>query len=207
MIGKFEKIYINKYKKCRGRPCVYPIIELIKYKNKKHKGDIMHKINKRKSIRLKEYDYSQNGAYFITICTKDRKNVLSNINTNVSEGWASTNLTKIGKLVNDIIIELKDNLNIEINYYVIMPNHIHMIIEIDKNKRVNTRYTSTLPNIICYLKSKTTVKYNKESNISNKKLWQRNYYEHIIRDEKEMEEIIKYIINNPINWDKDVLNM
>lgn len=164
-------------------------------------------INKRKSIRLKEYDYSQNSAYFITICTKDRKNVLSNINTNVSEGCASTNLTKIGKLVNDIIIELKDNLNIEINYYVIMPNHIHMIIEIDKNKRVNTRHTSTLPNVICYLKSKTTVKYNKESNISNKKLWQRNYYEHIIRDEKEMEEIIKYIINNPINWDKDSLNV
>lgn len=164
-------------------------------------------INKRKSIRLKEYDYSQNGAYFITICTKDRKNVLSNINTNVSEGCTSTNLTKIGKLVNDIIIELKDNLNIEINYYVIMPNHIHMIIEIDKDKRVDTRYTSTLPNIICYLKSKTTVKYNKESNVSNKKLWQRNYYEHIIRDEKEMEEIIKYIINNPINWDKDSLNM
>lgn len=92
-------------------------------------------INKRKSIRLKEYDYSQNGSYFITICTKDRKNVLSNININVREGCASTNLTKIGKLVNDIIIELKDNLNIEINYYVIMPNHIHMIIEIDKDKR------------------------------------------------------------------------
>lgn len=170
----------------------------------------MKKINKRKSIRLKEYDYSQSGAYFITICTKDRINILSNINKNVGVNLVYTHLTPIGELVNKTIIELKNNFNIEINYYVIMPNHIHMIIEIYENKKADTRTVLTLSNIICYLKSKTTVnylKYNKENKLHNKKLWQRNYYEHIIRDKKEMEEIIKYIINNPINWDKDSLNM
>lgn len=170
----------------------------------------MKKINKRKSTRLKEYDYSQNGAYFITICTKDRQKILSNINKDVGAGLASAHLTQIGKIVNDTIIELKNKYDIEINYYVVMPNHIHMIIEIRNLKRADTRPAHTLSKIICAFKSISALKYlkySKEKNVYNKKLWQRNYYEHIIRDEKEMEEIIKYIMNNPINWIKDSLNI
>lgn len=119
----------------------------------------------------------------------------------------SAKLTQTGKIVDNIIKEIKNKFNIEINHYIIMPNHIHMIIEIDTNKSIDTKTIPTLPNIICYLKSKTTVKCNKKGNLYNKKLWQRNYYEHIIRDEKEREEIIKYIKYNPINWDKDSLNI
>ena len=96
--------------------------------------------------------------------------------------------------------------NIKLHDFVIMPNHIHGIIEICK--RADTRPAHTLGDIICSFKSKTTcyalkgIK-NEKYKPFNKRLWQRNYYEHIIRNEKEYIQIVEYITNNPMNWEKD----
>lgn len=157
---------------------------------------------KRKRIRLKVYDYSKEGFYFITICTKNRKRLLSTI----IEGGDKTliRLTHIGQLVKDTYTNLeKEFKNIKLHDYVIMPNHIHGIIEL---QRADTRPAPTIGNVICSFKSRTTVQALKNFKFDktlNGKLWQRNYYEHIIRNDKEYYLIIEYINNNIFNWNKD----
>ena len=167
-------------------------------------------IHKRKSIRLKGYDYSQEGYYFITICTQNRQKILSNI---VGAGPVSAqniNLTYAGKLREKIYLNLKNEfVNIKLHDYVIMPNHIHGIIEI--RERADTGPAPTISDIICSFKTRTTgciLKEIKKGKIPpiEKRVWQRNYYEHIIRNEKELYAIIEYIRYNPINWNEDPLN-
>lgn len=165
-------------------------------------------IHKRKSIRLKEYDYSQEGYYFITICTQGRRKMLSEIkNENCRNGFYARpkiTLYKFGKIIKDEIEKINEKYeNIKINEYIIMPNHIHMIIEI----RAGTRPAPTLNDIIRNFKSMTTLRYIKNIKKNfEKRVWQRNYYEHIIRNEKELYATIEYIKYNPINWDNDPLN-
>ena len=143
------------------------------------------KMQKRKNIRLKEYDYSSKGMYFITICTKDKKNIFGKI---VDYKMLFNNY---GNQLNDIL-ESFDTDKYVIDYYQIMPNHIHFIVEIKNNKAID------LAKIISQIKSKCTnlLKY--------KNLWQRNYYERVVRDEKEYNNIVKYINENPYmdkyNW-------
>ena len=168
------------------------------------------KIHNRKSIRLKDYDYSQNGMYFITICTQKRDCILSNIiANNVGAGLVSAQikLTEIGSSINNIYLNLENEFeNIKLHDFIIMPNHIHGIIEICK--RADTGPAPTLSDIICSFKTRTTgyilkgIKMGKYKPI-DKRLWQRNYYEHVIRNEKEYIQIVEYIINNPINWNED----
>jgi len=167
-------------------------------------------IHKRRSIRLKGYDYSQEGYYFITICTQGKIKVLSNI---VGAGPVSaqkTKLTYTGKLIQKAYLNLENEFpNIKLHNYVIMPNHVHGIIEIQK--WADTGPAPTIGDIICSFKTRTTcniLKEIKQGKIQHfdKRIWQRNYYEHIIRNEKELYAIIEYIENNPKNWDKDSLN-
>lgn len=159
-----------------------------------------NKIQKRKEIRIKEYNYSQLGMYFITICTKNRKCILSNIIFKEKTNETQSNLLYEGKVAEKYIKSInKTYENICISYYVIMPNHIHMICEIIEEKGSSGTPTPTnaiIPSLISTFKRLT----NKEI---NNKIWQRNYYEHIIRNEREYIEIIQYINNNPINWNKD----
>ena len=164
-------------------------------------------VHHRKSIRLKDYDYSKNGMYFITICTQNRRCVLSEA---VGSGLVSAlqiKLSYIGNLIKKALLDLENefNNNIKIYNYVIMPNHIHAIIEI---KRADTRPAPTISDIICSFKSRTTLYILKEIKLGkikpfNKRFWQRNYYEHVIRNEKELYKIIEYIENNPYNWKDD----
>lgn len=140
--------------------------------------------DKRHSIRLKEYNYAKEGMYFITICTKNRKCILGEIREDKMQ------LNDIGKVVEKELLSVKMKFpKFNINIYQIMPNHIHFILEItDKNN-------ITIGNIIRYFKGKVYTK--------SKIYWQRNYYEHIIRNEKEYYAICNYIINNPYNWKED----
>ena len=161
----------------------------------------------RKQIRLKEYDYSKEGYYFITICTQDRSNVLSKIIANdVGAGPVSAQikLTNIGKEIENIYLNLeKEFTNIKLCDYVIMPDHMHGIIEICE--RADTGPAPTIGDIICSFKTRTTgyilkgIKNGKYKPF-NKRFWQRNYYEHIIRNEKEYNKIIQYIKYNPTIW-------
>ena len=162
-----------------------------------------NKLPKRKNNRIKDYDYSKEGYYFITICTKDKIKCLSSVGVRFhpdpNGNLYYTKNTIIGEQIEKTIIYLNEKYksNMNILDYIIMPNHIHLIINI-------TGKGGTLPlqQIIIELKTYTNRKYVQLIN-ENKKLWQRNYYEHIIRNEKEYLRIKEYIINNPVNWAKD----
>jgi putative transposase len=163
----------------------------------------MTNLPKKKNIRLKNYDYSKAGYYFITICTSKRLNLLSNI---VGCGLNTTPLTELKQIGTEIIrsIEFISNQyqNVSIDAYIIMPNHIHLIIVLQENK-LDGQKTPPIHKIVGQLKSFTNKKYNEINKTKCLILWQRNYYEHIIRNEKEYESIYEYIETNPFKWEDD----
>ena len=137
-------------------------------------------MNKRKNVRLKNYDYRQKGFYFITICTLHIKSIFGDI---VDDKMV---LNDNGYLIKNIIERFNEkDENIKNDFYQIMPNHIHMIVEFKEN------LDRDLSSIISNFKSKCT----RELGIKN--LWQRNFYERVIRDEKEYMNVLEYINNNP----------
>ena len=156
---------------------------------------------KRKSPRLKGYNYSQNGAYFVTICTYERKCVLSRIvvknSTNVGEGLRALpqNFMKpIGTEIEKSIQYINNNYaGVNIDKYVIMPNHIHLIVVLDDS---GGHGNPPLQKIIGQLKSYTTDTFG---NV----LWQRSYHDHIIRGEEDYKKIWDYIDTNVIRWKED----
>jgi len=170
----------------------------------------------RRSIRLHGYDYSQPGSYFITVCTLDKAPLLGEI----AEGEMVLNA--IGKIVEKCWLAIPDHFaNIELDKFVVMPNHIHGIISIyplnnDINNTVGVQNFEPLQNkyqhiipksvgsIIRAFKIGVTKWVHKNTNMHN--VWQRNYYEHIIRDEPELNRIRRYIINNPPKWEFDRKN-
>ena len=158
------------------------------------------KFPKRKINRLKSWNYSNNGGYFITICTDNRKHILSKIC--VRDGFPVPQLTKTGQIVDDYIknINLKYSC-VTVSEYVIMPNHIHLLLLIDNNGTGNP--SPTVGNIIGWFKYNTTKSVNEEYKSAGNKLWQRSYYDHIIRDEKDYMEKLNYILSNPLKWFDD----
>ncbi len=187
---------------------------------------------KRKPNRLKNFDYSQNGAYFITICTKDKKNFLSRIvgktrlcstplgnyeksypspictPTPVGEGLAPpvSELTKCGEAVKQEIISIEQRFpSVKIDRYVIMPNHVHMIILLYQGSGDSggASPSPTISNIICAFKSKATRICKAERLFEGEKLFQRSFHDHIIRNKDSYLEISRYIENNPMYWQED----
>ena len=158
------------------------------------------KFPKRKINRLKSWNYSNNGGYFITICTNNRKHILSKIC--VGDGFPVPQLTKTGQIVDDYIknINLKYSC-VTVSEYVIMPNHIHLLLLIDNNGTGNP--SPTVGNIIGWFKYNTTKSVNEKYKTAGNKLWQRSYYDHIIRDEKDYMEKLNYILSNPLKWIDD----
>ena len=157
----------------------------------------------RKETRLKEYDYSANGAYFVTVCTKDRKHILSTIH--VGGGALDApyiELTEKGEIVREQFEKMNHLYeDINVKHYVIMPNHIHFIIEIAKSGGTSGRPSPTRSNSIV---SKYVGTFKRFTNkISGIELWQRSYYDHIIRNEADYLEKSDYIINNPAKWAED----
>ena len=155
----------------------------------------MEKLAKRKQNRLQNFDYNTNGAYFITICTHNKECILSNI---VGEGLCALptiNLSPIGEEIEKSIKYINDYYdNIKIVKHIIMPNHIHLLIEI--NNQTGGHGDPPLQSIIGQLKSYTTHKYGKQ-------LWQRSYYDHIIRNEEDYLNVWEYINNNLAKWTED----
>lgn len=157
----------------------------------------MNKLPNRKNIRLLDFDYSQTGYYFITICTKDKKNIFWNVGASFAGPLETTHLSHIGKTIELEINKIKSiyNTNVEINNYVIMPNHLHMIIVINNDKLLNKQILK-ISGIIQQFKGSIT----KQIGAS---IWQKSYYDHIIRNQREYEKINEYIQNNPLKWEDD----
>lgn len=162
-------------------------------------------IHHRRSIRLKGYDYSQAGLYFITICTQHRQCLFGR----VAKGEMGMN--DAGEMVTQQWHDLTNRFNqIELHEFIVMPNHCHGIIEMTGGvPLVGTLTGMTVGNIVGAFKSLTTNAYIKGVNqrgweVFNGKLWQRNYYERIIRNQEAYLRISRYIQTNPLRWQKDI---
>ena len=189
-------------------------------------------IHHRKSIRLKGYDYSQAGLYFITICVKDRECLFGKIidgKMNFNDG---------GKIADECWLKISEHfLNVVLHEYIVMPNHVHGIIELKRvdaicnqiSNNVGTRHIVSLPDnsessvgtshvmsqhnqfskpipgsisVIIQQYKSSVTRFVNKTNVSHFR-WQSRFYEHIIRDEKSYHRISEYIINNPKNWKDD----
>ena len=194
---------------------------------------------KRKPTRWQHFDYSQNRAYFITICTKDKKCILSSIVPNdgvnaptksvdqtvgdgaldvpmLRDGFMPTvKLTRIGEIVEKYILSTNKIENVIVDKYVIMPNHIHMIIAVRKtdvglgtsrapsptesccdlqlDHSDNDRANEIVPQVVRALKRLSNAEIGEN-------IFQRSYYDHIIRGTEDYEETVKYILHNPRRW-------
>jgi len=185
----------------------------------------MQKLITRKQIRLKNYDYSLNGYYFITVCSMDRKNIFGEIiNNEDSVGangcWPDNNikikLNRFGLIVDE---ELKNTENIrheiKLGQYAIMPNHLHCIIIINRAASQPPLQTTsniinrkqTLSSFVSGFKSVVTKRINILRGTPKKPVWQRSYYDHIIRSNKSLKRIREYISGNPVNWKQDIDNL
>ena len=150
---------------------------------------------KRKNIRLNDYNYSSNGAYFITICTKNKENLLwKNVGANCVRPLDQLPLSKIGIVIENEIYKLNTVYeNIKVDKYQIMPNHIHLIIFIYEDSNVRTQFAPTISRIIKQFKGSIT----KQIGFS---IWQKSFYDRVIRNEKEYQSVWNYIHNNPLKY-------
>ncbi len=169
------------------------------------------KIHHRRSIRLQGYNYSRVGAYFVTICTKNRECLFGE----VMDGQMQLN--DVGKILQATWDALPDHYShVELDAWVIMPNHAHGIIVLDstvgaglKPAPTTTKSAPTrhgLPEIVRALKTFSSRRINGLRQTPGAKIWQRNYWEHIVRNESEMNHIREYIQNNPGQWEMDRLH-
>ncbi len=164
----------------------------------------------RRSIRLPDYDYRQSGYYFVTICTYKKQCWFGEI---INQEMKSNQLGKIADQLWQGLAKRFDYINLD--YYIIMPNHVHGIIEIKQNlvkesdfqkREFGKPVARSLSTIIGSYKSAVTTRINYLRKSKEPPLWQRNYYEkiaRIIKDEDDLNNVRQYIINNPRKWELD----
>lgn len=168
---------------------------------------------KRKQVQLKGYDYSESGYYFVTVCTQNRKEWFGQVQNGIMH------LNEFGKFAKDCWIEIPKHFeSAYVDESSIMPNHVHGVLIIERNRvgdadmrpnqgdafmhPLQDKTKMLLPKIIQQYKASVTYKIN---HLHNNVLfqWQRSFYDHVIRHEKELSRIREYIQNNPLKWDLD----
>ncbi len=171
-------------------------------------------IHHRRSIRMRRHNYSQTGRYFVTLCTQNRKHLFGKIMENKMV------LNNVGRIAFETWKWLQTQYDhVELDEWAIMPNHLHGIIVIINNNTNGSQTTHINPRegsqsvsagkrkpigrIIGAFKTVTTKRTNQIQGRTGIKLWQRNYYEHIIRNNHDLSRIRNYIINNPRKWNVD----
>lgn len=164
-------------------------------------------VHKRRSIRLKGYDYRQPGAYFVTICTLNRDMLLREIAED-SQGASQLLLNRHGRIATECWLWLAEQYPyVELDEWVVMPNHLHGILVLSDG-RGGSRIAPTKPlgRLIGAFKTVSTKQMNEMRSTPGAPVWQRNYYEHIIRDEADLDRIRRYIAENPFRWADDENN-
>ena len=163
----------------------------------------------RRSIRLKEYDYSRAGAYFVTICVQNGECLFGEIVDGI------VRLNEFGQIVEDEWRQTgRNRINIKLDVYVVMPNHFHGILFIHGDgggtarraptvERFGKPVSGSVPTIVRSFKSAVTKRVNEIRHTPGGSVWQRNYYEHIIRDDDDLNRIRQYIADNPARWTDD----
>ena len=154
------------------------------------------KLLSRKHNRLSNFDYSSKGYYFLTLCTNGNKAVFGVIKT--ENNLARLNLSKIGRIVEIEIDDLSNVYdNIYVDKYVVMPNHIHMILVIsDSDASGRTQFAPTISRVVKQFKGSLTKRIGYS-------VWQKSFYDHVIRSEEEYLRIWQYIDENPARWSED----
>ena len=153
-------------------------------------------MKQRKPTRLKNFNYSLVGYYFITICAHNHLELFGSISEEI------TILNKIGKIVEQKLHSITEIYNDAVidDCYTIMPNHLHFILIINKPNEEDTNRTKMyVSKIIQLFKSACTKEIRNEHNMSGK-IWQKSYYDRVIRTETELQNIRKYIAQNPLAW-------
>jgi len=179
----------------------------------------MNNLPSRRHNRLTNYDYSSTGYYFITICTNNRQNMFGYIPVGADgcrpEKTINIQLNSFGKIVDE---ELQKSQAIRkeiiVDQYVIMPNHVHCIIIINQNNRTivgrqpsaptSVSRKQSLSSFVQGFKSAVTTRINTLRNTPGEPLWQRSFYDHIIRNKRSLHAIREYIVKNPVNWKQDI---
>ena len=180
----------------------------------------------RRATRLRDYDYSQPGAYFVSICVQHRKCLFGTI----TDG--KMRLNEIGQIVVECWNRIPQHFpSVELGESVVMPNHFHGIIswditetrtphprenrnrrgevptpdDINRNRRGEVP-TPALGKIMAYFKYQSTKHINQHHNTPGTRIWQRNYHDHIIRDDTDLQRLRQYIQDNPMKWELDQLH-
>ena len=150
---------------------------------------------KRKHPRLKEYDYSQNGAYYVTICVENHQCILGEIDEK-----RIMHLGHLGEITKKYIEQIEEHYQfVKLVNYVIMPNHVHLLIQKDIPPSVllenedSVKTSPSLQRIIHGLKTLTTKEIGRS-------IWQTSFYEHIIRNRSDIQRVSEYIDANPSRW-------
>ena len=180
----------------------------------------MRRKRNRRSIRLRGHDYSLAGHYYVTVCVKNRQSILGDV------CHGKMILNAMGEKVQFTWLDLpRHNKNIELDEFIVMPNHLHGIIiivgagskpaqkhrhiSIGNYKRAGLEPAPTdhgLSEIVRQFKTFSTKRINQINNTLGVSIWQRNYYDHIIRNNASLQKIREYIINNPLTWPYDAEN-
>ena len=166
--------------------------------------------HKRRSIRLRGYDYSSPGAYFITICAHGHESLFGT----VTDGRLILN--GYGKIVRECWYDLPRHYpHVTIDAFVVMPNHVHGVIVLlaeaigavgaglKPAPTTTERRRQALPEVVRGFKTFSARRINTLRDAAGTSVWQRNYYEHIVRDDKDLERIRIYIADNPRHWEED----
>ena len=149
----------------------------------------------RKRIRLSNFDYSQDGYYFVTVCSENKENIFGDIKDCKSN---HVRLSLYGQIIKKHICRISSHYQrVRVDKYVIMPNHIHLIVVIGCDGKQSVGKQPTLANIIGSLKAGVTKEIGKT-------VWQTRFHDHVIRNEKSYLKIWNYIDTNPLQWEKDI---
>lgn len=154
---------------------------------------------KRKQNRIKDYDYSTVNAYFITICTENRRNLFWVYTNRTVNNPDNIPLTELGQCVRQIVSEIPEHYPvISVDHSVIMPNHLHLLLQIHADVDGRPLAAPTISTVI----NQTKGAVSKKAGFS---VWQKGFYDHIIRGEKDYQDVWNYIEGNPGKWTEDNL--
>ena len=158
----------------------------------------MEQLPKRKSNRLPDHDYGQAGVYFITICAAEKTCLFGQIVAPERENQAAeVRLSPYGEILAEQICRMSDSASaVCVERWVIMPNHVHLLLRVKEDGRADRASNAAIPQFLSALKRIT----NRRAAVS---LWQRSYYDHVVRNEEDYLRIWAYMENNPAKWAED----
>ena len=150
----------------------------------------------RKRRRLPQYDYSTAGCYFLTICTLNKHCTLGSVGRD-DLGAPQVQLTECGALAKQYICSMETAYHaVTVEKYMIMPNHVHLLLTVHDGAPGSSRPTQTVPRIVAAFKRMT-------NRAAGKRLWQDSYYDHVVRGEQDFLRIWNYMDTNPARWAED----